>query len=74
MPNIAKLIEKMKNQPHGIRFDEASKVLAYYGYEAIRIKGSHRHFRHGSGDLITIKYSNPIPKVYIADILERIGE
>ena len=74
MPNVAKLVEKMNNQPHGIRFEEASKVLCHYGYNEVRTKGSHRHFRHESGDLITVKYSNPLLRVYVNDILERIGE
>lgn len=29
MPNIDKIIEKMKRQPNGIRFQELSKVLEY---------------------------------------------
>ena len=32
MPNITKLILKMKRQPNGIRFNELSKVLEYNGY------------------------------------------
>jgi hypothetical protein len=28
MPNVDKLIDKMKNQPHGIQFAEAERVLA----------------------------------------------
>lgn len=32
MPQIYKIIEKMKRQPNGIRFSELSKVLEYHGY------------------------------------------
>lgn len=32
MPDIDKIIEKMKRQPNGIRFKEVSKVLEYNGY------------------------------------------
>lgn len=32
MPQIYKIVEKMKRQPNGIRFSELSKVLEYYGY------------------------------------------
>lgn len=32
MPNIEKLILKMKRQPNGVRFQELAKVLEYYGY------------------------------------------
>ena len=32
MPDIQKLILKMKRQPNGIRFQELAKVLEYKGY------------------------------------------
>ena len=32
MPDIQKLILKMKRQPNGIRFQELAKVLEYNGY------------------------------------------
>ncbi len=33
MPDITKLILKMKRQPNGIRFQELAKVLEYNGYK-----------------------------------------
>ena len=72
--SVKKIVEKMKNQPNGIRFDEGAKVLEHHGYVQVRSKGSHRQFRHENGDLTTIPYGNPIDKFYIKDILERIGE
>lgn len=33
MPDIDKIIQKMKRQPNGIRFNELSKVLEYNGYK-----------------------------------------
>ena len=45
MPNIEKLIQKMKRQPNGIRFIELQKVLEYNGYKMKSKKGtSHRQF------------------------------
>ncbi len=32
MPDIDKLVQKMKRQPNGIRFQELTKVLEYNGY------------------------------------------
>lgn len=72
MPTVEKLIEKMKNQPRGIRLPEAEKVLGAYGYIFKRQKGSHRHYINGDGDLITLK--DPLKISYITEILERIGE
>ena len=75
MPNIEKIISKMKRQPNGIRFDELSKVLSYYGYTMKCNKGtSHRQFINIKGDVITIKKENPLKAVYVKDVLKRIGE
>jgi len=72
MPSVEKLIEKMKNQPRGIRLEEAEKVLAAYGYYFKRQRGSHRHYINDNGDLITLK--EPLKISYVNEILERIGE
>ncbi|MCH5259059.1 MAG: type II toxin-antitoxin system HicA family toxin [Lachnospiraceae bacterium] len=74
MPTVEKIIEKMKRQPNSTRVSEAEKVLNAFGYEAVRQKGSHKHYLNKrSGDLITIKQENPLKKVYVVDILKRIG-
>ncbi|MCL2443654.1 MAG: type II toxin-antitoxin system HicA family toxin [Treponema sp.] len=74
MARIKKLIQKMKNQPHGIILDEADSVLRHYGYNCKRIDGSHRQYINSSGDVITIVAKGQIKKAYITAILERIGE
>jgi len=72
LPSIEKTIEKMKNQPHGIRLAEAEKVLYASGYAFSRQKGSHRHYINENGDVITLK--DPLKISYVNEILERIGE
>ena len=75
MPNVDKLIEKMHNQPNGIRPNELEKVLAAYGYVPVRQRGSHKHYLNAmSGDLVTIKQETPLKKAYIVDVLNRIGK
>ena len=72
VPSVEKIIEKMKNQPRGIRLPEAEKVLAAYNYKFTRKKGSHRHYINEAGDIITLK--DPLKISYVNEILERIGE
>lgn len=73
--NVKKILEKMKRQPNGIRPEEANKVLEYYGFKCVRQKGSHaQYLKKETGELITIKVDNPLKKVYIVDILDRIEE
>lgn len=75
MPDIDKILLKMKRQPNGIRFQELSKVLEYNGYIMKQRKGtSHRQFINAKGDVITIKEDNPLKAVYVKDVLKRIGE
>lgn len=65
----------MIRQPNGIRPEEAEKVLKEYGYEAVRQKGSHKHYlNRETGELITIKQESPLKKAYVMDILKRIGK
>ncbi|MDR1481160.1 MAG: type II toxin-antitoxin system HicA family toxin [Synergistaceae bacterium] len=72
MPTVDKIIEKMKNQPNGIRMSEADRVLNVKGYRLDRQKGSHRQYINASGDVITIKDETPLKAVYVKDILSRI--
>lgn len=72
MSQIKKLIEKMRNQPNGIRPEEAERVLNAYGYRVGRRRGSHIHFINDEGDVITIPDRTPIKAVYVKDILDRI--
>ena len=72
---VEKIIQKMKQQPNGIRFEELKKVLVFYGYTMKSKTGtSHRNFINSKGDVITIKYENPLKAVYVKDVLKRINE
>ena len=74
MASVAKIIDKMRRQPKGIRFDEAERVLNYIGYKTgnRKGKGSHRVFRNESGDHLSVPYANPIDKAYVEQIVNRI--
>ena len=74
MAGIKKLLQKMKNQPHGIILEEADRVLRHYGYQCKRQEGSHRQYINANGDVITIVAKGQLKKAYITAILERIGE
>lgn len=73
MSYVDKIIDKMKRQPNGIRPEEAERVLNYLGYQLVRQKGSHRQYLNKqTGQLTTIKQENPLKKVYVIDILNRM--
>ena len=72
IPSVEKIIKKMRNQPRGIRIEEAEKVLVAYGYHFNRQRGSHKYYLNNDGDLIMLK--EPLKISYINELLERIGE
>jgi len=74
MASIEKIIQKMRDQPNGISYDEAARVLTAKGYRFARQNGSHCHFINNSGDVITVINRNQLKRVYVVEILERIGE
>ena len=75
MSHIDKIIEKMQRQHNGIRVEEAERVLNAYGYVLVRQRGSHRQYLNKeTGMLTTIKQENPLKKVYVVDILNRISQ
>jgi predicted RNA binding protein YcfA (HicA-like mRNA interferase family) len=74
MASIDKLIEKMRNQPNGITFHEVMRVLVSKKYKLGRQSGSHCQFINKSGDVLTIPKRNPLKRVYVEIILDRIGE
>ncbi|GAA4828192.1 type II toxin-antitoxin system HicA family toxin [Paenibacillus vulneris] len=73
MAGVEKLIEKMRNRPNGIRFSEITKVLKHSGYREVRVEGSHHQYRNEKGDVITVKFRNPVKAVCVKDVLSRIG-
>ncbi|MCM3128999.1 type II toxin-antitoxin system HicA family toxin [Paenibacillus provencensis] len=74
MARVEKLVQKMKNRPNGMRFEEVVKVLEHYGYIVVRIKGSHHIFRNEQGDTFPIPKETPVKTAYVKDVLEKIGE
>jgi predicted RNA binding protein YcfA (HicA-like mRNA interferase family) len=74
MASVEKIIEKMKNQPNGIRREEAEKVLAAYGFTHLRQRGSHRSYRNASGEMLVLVDETPLKAVYVKDVLKRIGQ
>jgi len=72
--NVESIIEKMKNESAGIRPEEAEKVLAAGGYRFDRQRGPFRHYFNEAGYVLTIPYRNPLKKVYVDIILQRLGK
>ena len=74
MASVDKIVDKMKQQPNGIRIEEADKVLKHYGYKLDRQNGSHRQYIGSTGNVLTIVERKPtIKSFYVKEIINRIG-
>lgn len=74
MPDIEKLISKIRNQVNNVSFDELEKLLAYFGFDLVRQKGSHCMFKSEDGRRIVIPRHNPVKAVYVKLVLSLIKE
>lgn len=73
MTGYEKLMRKMSESPHGIRYEELLKVLNENRFEFVRQKGSHTVFRNNvTGDTIVIPKKSPVKKCYVEDVMRRI--
>lgn len=75
MSSIEKIIDKMKNQPNGIKFSEIERILNYMDFYETRQKGSHKRFKNNNTDeTLTLPVQNPLKSVYIKQILKLLGD
>lgn len=62
----------MKNNPNNVRFELIESVLKTYGFNLVRVKGSH-HIFSDEINTITIPYHRPVKAFYVKLVLKTIG-
>ena len=72
MSKKQKLLEKIKNNPQRIRFQEVDKLLVSIGFDKRQPRGGSSHYTYSYKDIIiTIPYKKPYVKVkYIKNVIE----
>ena len=76
MSKLEKLLERIKNNPKTVRFEELDKILTNAGYERAQPRGgsSHYTYRKVGRDAITIPYRRPyVAEVYVSKVLRALG-
>ena len=76
MSKFLKLLERIKNNPKTVKFDELDKILLHEGYERSQSHGgsSHYQYRKSGKNLITIPYHKPyIKEFYVGVVLKELG-
>ena len=66
---ISKIIDKMRNSPSSISFNEVRDAYqSIWGYELSRKGGSHMIFRKPGYEHINIPFAKPIKKHYVKKV------
>lgn len=77
MSQFEKLLERIKNNPKSVRFEELQKILEKYGFVGSQPQGgsSHYTFRRTDGKKMTIpKHSPYVKAIYVKLVIDLIGE
>jgi predicted RNA binding protein YcfA (HicA-like mRNA interferase family) len=76
MSQRAKLLQKIRNNPKGVSFDELDSLLQWYGFELNRVRGSHHIYRHRTSErTFTIaRHGAAVHSRAIREILSAIDE
>ncbi|NQU05979.1 MAG: type II toxin-antitoxin system HicA family toxin [Calditrichaeota bacterium] len=54
MTQIQRLIERIRNNPRSVRFNDLMRILENLGYSHHKQRGSHIAFKHPTGLALTI--------------------
>lgn len=74
MSQIEKPIVSMHRAKADVRFRDLEQVLTHAGYERVRQKGSHVHFRKQGMPTITLPVHNGnVKKVYVRDVMNLLS-
>lgn len=75
MSKSAKLLERMRANPHGWRIESLETIAHRHGVEVRKTGGSHFVFLHRESEMaVTIPFKRPIKPVYIAQFLALIDD
>lgn len=73
MSQKEKILQKIENNPHNVSFEDIKKLLEWFDYQCVHIKGSHHKFKKGSKSIV-LPYHKPIKSIYVKQILSFIKE
>jgi predicted RNA binding protein YcfA (HicA-like mRNA interferase family) len=78
MTQRQKLLQKIRNHPKGVRFEDLETLLAYYGYTLVRVSGSHHRYQRQGAPPITLSrhapHAHSAAVEEVLRILEALGD
>ena len=74
MSQFEKLLERIKNNPKSVRFEEIEKVLLRYGFKESQSRGGSSHYNFKKDNLLfTIpRHGQFVKEVYILQIIDAL--
>lgn len=73
MNNKEKLIKELENNPKNASFANIEKLLSWYGYKLVSIRGSHHKFKKDNKSIIVPLYKH-IKEFYVKQILKLLKD
>lgn len=69
-----KLIEKIKNNPKSVNFEDLRKILLKEGFQERQSrKGSSHYIYTKESDMLTIPKDHPLNEIYVKQALQILG-
>jgi predicted RNA binding protein YcfA (HicA-like mRNA interferase family) len=65
-----KLLAKIRSHPKNVRFDDMQTLLGYFGYQLVRVSGSHhRYQRQGSPPVTISRHGAHVHSAAVEEVL-----
>jgi len=74
MTQLEKAIARLQSRPPEARAADVRRVLAAYGYQEVRQRGSHLTFVHAErrGFTLPLSHGKTVKRAYVIDLLEEL--
>jgi predicted RNA binding protein YcfA (HicA-like mRNA interferase family) len=74
MMQRAKLLERIRNHPKSVSFDDLESLLVAYGFELRRVRGSHHAYRKGRRTIVVARHGSHVHSDAVREVLSAIEE
>ncbi|MBQ3442553.1 MAG: type II toxin-antitoxin system HicA family toxin [Selenomonadaceae bacterium] len=76
MSKLEKLLQRIKNHPKTVRFEELDKILTNAGYERAQPRRGSSHYTYRKSDRVPITIPRQIPfvhEVYVHNVIRELN-
>lgn len=70
----SKLLDRLKNNPAGVTFDDIRTLLLREGFRLDRVTGSHHIFKKSGITFVIPVHANRVKSVYVKRVIELVEQ